>query len=125
MLVDLSKYPKREVEVYLPKFKLSTSIDLKDELENLGMRDVFNREKADLSGITGFRGLSVSKAVHKAFINVDEEGTEAAAATGIVVNFRAASHQFIVNRPFMYLIRHSPTNTVLFMGRVMDPSAEE
>ena len=123
-VAELRKYPSRAVDVYLPKFKLSTSIDMQDKLERLGIRDLFDQSKADLSGITGYRGLSVGKAVHKAFINVDEEGTEASAATGIVINFRASPDQFIVNRPFIYMIRHNPSGQVLFMGRVMDPTVE-
>jgi len=124
MLDELYQYPSSSLDVYLPKFKVTTSMNLNDKLQKMGMKDVFDANKADLSGITGYKGLYVSSAVHKAFIQVDEEGTEATAATGIVVALASLPFQFTINRPFMFMIRHNPTGTVLFMGRVMDPTQE-
>ena len=125
ILRDLYKYPKRKTDIFLPKFKLTSKVDLKGELESIGMRDVFNAARADLSGITGYRGMCVSSAQHKAFINVDEEGTEAAAATSLSVNFSASeSSIFNADSPFIFMIVHNPSKTVLFLGRVMDPSAK-
>ena len=124
MLDELYRYPILSFNVYLPKFKVTTSITLNEKLQKMGMRDVFDASEADLSGITGYKALYVSSAVHKAFIKVDEEGTEAAASTGIIVGVKSLPFQFNINRPFMFMIRHKPTGTVLFMGRVMDPSQE-
>lgn len=124
MLRKLYRYPSTELDVYLPKFKVTSDLDLKEYLTKMGMKGVFDSSNADLSGITGFKGMYVSKAVHKAFINVDEEGTEAAAATGIGISRTSLSFQFIVNRPFFYFIRHVPTGTILFMGKVVDPTAQ-
>jgi len=124
MLDKLYQYPRSGLDVYLPKFKVTNSMNLNNKLQKMGMRDVFDASKADLSGITGYKGFYVSSAVHKAFIQVDEEGTEAAAATGIVVEVVSAPFVFKINRPFMFMIRHNPTGTVLFMGRVMDPTQE-
>ena len=124
MLDKLYQYPSIKLDVYLPKFKVTTSMNLNDKLQKLGMRDVFDSRRADLSGITGYKGLYVSKAVHKAFMQVDEEGTEAAAATGIVIELVSLPVQLKINRPFMFMIRHNPTGTILFMGRVMDPTQE-
>lgn len=124
LLGELYEYPSTKIDVYLPKFKFTTSIDLNKGLEKMGMKDVFDRTKADLSGITGYRGMFVSKALHKAFINVDEEGTEAAAATGIIIELASLPFQFKIDKPFMFMIRDNPTGTILFMGRVIDPTAD-
>ena len=122
MLDELYQYPSLSLDVFMPKFKVTTSMNLDDKLQKMGMKDVFDANKADLSGITGYKALYVSSAVHKAFIKVDEEGTEAAGATGIIVGVKSLPFQFTINRPFMFMIRHNPTGTVLFMGRVMDPT---
>ena len=125
MLDELFEYPSTKLDVHLPKFKFTTSTTLNSQLQNLGMNDVFDRFRADLSGITGYRGMYVSKALHKAFISVDEEGTEAAAATGIIIELASLPFQFNVDKPFMFFIFHRQTRTVLFMGRVMDPTLEK
>eukprot|EP00794_Sanderia_malayensis_P011124 gene11124-12295_t len=122
MLQELYEFPKARLDVFLPKFKATSSLNLKDQLTKMGMRDVFNPSKADLSGITGYRGMYVSAAVHKAFISVDEEGTEAAAATGINIALSSLPFQFKVDKPFLYIIRHRKTGTILFMGRIVDPT---
>ena len=96
-------------------------------LQNLGMTDAFNPELADFSGINGLGGLYISDVIHKAFIAVDEEGTEAAAATAVIVAGITSVYetpQFIANRPFIYLIRDKETGVILFMGRVLDPTVE-
>ena len=125
MLGKLYRYPSMRFEIYLPKFKMKTSLKLKSTLQKLGMKDVFDQSKADLSGITGFKGMHVSTALHKAFISVDEEGTEATASTGISAGFLSLPPNFKVNKPFIFMIRHNPTGTILFMGRIMDPTLEE
>ena len=114
---------KRQVNLHLPRFKVEESYDLKTTLEALGMVDAFNKEKADFSGMTGTRDLVVSKVLHKSFVEVNEEGTEAAVATGIV--FRATSSgtpdSFRCDHPFLFFIKHNKTNSILFYGRVSSP----
>ncbi|TET13502.1 MAG: serpin family protein, partial [Dehalococcoidia bacterium] len=81
---------------------------------------------ADFSGMTGNRDLFISEILHKAFVSVDEAGTEAAAATAVVMTMTAAPEEPVevtVDRPFVFLIRDIETGTILFVGRVMDPSA--
>ncbi|XP_053322833.1 serpin B4-like [Spea bombifrons] len=111
-----------KVEIYLPRFKLEQSIDLGSHLINMGMVDAFSPEKANLSGISDV-GLYVSKVVHKAFVDVNEEGTEAAAATGIVIvpKMLVFPHKFNANHPFMFFIKHNETNTFLFHGKFYSP----
>jgi len=113
-----------KVDLSLPRFKLSHSLALSDSLQQMGMADMFSG-KADLSGITGSQGLYVSSVVQKVFVEVNEEGSEAAAATGAVVMMRsmpAPNKMFNVDHPFIFLIRDKLTGMVLFKGRVVDPS---
>jgi serpin B len=128
-LADLvSGLGQYQVAVTLPRFQVKTQYDLKGPLEALGMRTVFDRKAADLSGMNGGTDpLYVSAAVHKAYVSVDEKGTEAAAATGIGVSPTAVflpppPVTFRADHPFVYVIRDPATNTVLFLGRVSDPS---
>jgi serpin B len=112
------------VMLSIPKFKYnSPSLDLKETLNTLGMRTVFT-DKADLSGICDTL-LWVDKAIHKAMVAVDEEGTIAAAATVLSIKLGNASPNYIeftADRPFIFLIRDTETGMMLFMGRVVDPS---
>ncbi|XP_037081441.1 leukocyte elastase inhibitor A-like [Pollicipes pollicipes] len=111
-----------EVHVQLPKFNMEAEIDLSVILKEMGVTDLFDPSRADLSGITGETGMAISKAVHKAFVNVNEEGTEAAAATAFACCFRSAPPivpPFIVDRPFIFAIMDLQLDSVLFMGRVM------
>merc|ERR1719219_223651 len=115
----------RKVDLSLPRFKLSHSLALSDSLQQMGMEDMFS-DKADLSGITGARDLYVSSVVQKVFVEVNEEGSEAAAATGVMVMMRsmpAPNQMFNVDHPFIFIIRDKLTGMVLFQGRVVDPSA--
>jgi serpin B len=89
-------------------------------LEKLGVMDVFSPGKADLSGISG-NFLYVSDAIHKAFIEVTEDGTEAAAATGAGISARSSPMQANFNRPFVFLIKDEETGLILFQGRVSHP----
>ncbi|XP_068202286.1 leukocyte elastase inhibitor-like [Palaemon carinicauda] len=111
-----------EVEVTLPKFKLEESLDLGDHLALMGMPDLFSDKDADLSGITGTKDLYVSKVLHKAFLEVNEEGSEAAAATGMVANTRMVMRttQFVADHPFMFYIRDKRSNLVYFAGKLVD-----
>ncbi|MBD3420098.1 MAG: serpin family protein [Chitinivibrionales bacterium] len=114
--------------VRLPKFTFTTgSISLVRPLKDLGMVDAFDGAKADFSGIDGRKDLVVSDVIHKAFIAVDEKGTEAAAATAVIFRFTSVNPdppRFVADRPFMFLIRDRQTGVVLFMGRVLDPTVE-
>ena len=120
-----SRMRKRKVIVQIPKFKMTSELNLKDFMKALGVSDLFDASAADLSGITGFKGLHVQTAVHKAFVDVSEEGTEAAAATAVVVGFRSfrpSVFTFTANRPFIFLIRHVPSSALLFVGHVANPT---
>ena len=125
MLQELYVFPPSVMEIYLPRFRISDKLDLKDSLKNiLGIKDLFSSQDADLSGIMGYRGLYVTDAIHKAAINVDEEGAQAASNDfGGVGPAKSVRSYFRVNKPFIFLIRHKPTHTILFMGCVMDPLA--
>lgn len=115
-----------KVEVNFPKFKIETGFELKKILSSLGMSDVFDELKADLSGIDGSNNLYVSKVIHKAFIEVNEEGTVAAAATAAVVNKRSIeiTPQFKADHPFLFYIIDNRTDAILFLGRLIKPAAQ-
>jgi serpin B len=121
----LSKLSSHRMDVSLPKFKLTAECELKDALSELGMPVAFKLGAADFSGITGTRELAISAVVHKAFVEVEERGTEAAAATGVVVGRMAAIAQppviFRADHPFFFLIRDTSTGTILFLGRLVRP----
>ncbi len=118
-------YPK-EVIVEMPKFTTKTHYDLAPLLKNLGMLDVFDENSADLKNIgPSSRNLFVSSAFHDAFVDVNEEGTEAAAVTTIVINITAAPPpppRFIADHPFLFIIQDDESGTILFMGRLSDPT---
>ncbi len=119
----ISAMQPEQVILSMPKFTFETSLGLKDSLIGMGMTDAFDPMLADFSGMDGTRLLYVGDVLHKAFIAVDEKGTEAAAAT-VVLMMMASMPQGIIleiDRPFFYVIRDVPTGTVLFMGRVLDP----
>ncbi len=108
----------------MPGFEFTESISLSDILRNMGMELAFS-VSADFSGITGSRDLFISEVLHKAFVKVDEEGTEAAAATAVVMNLLSIPEppvEMNINKPFIFLIMDNSTDAILFMGRVMDPS---
>jgi len=113
------------VTLQLPKFKLEEQVTLNTILQSLGMTDVFSEGVADLSGLDGSRNLHVSEVVHKAFVDVNEEGTEAAAATavGIMLMSMPMPLQVICDHPFLFLIRERTSGAILFMGRLMMPSS--
>nr|XP_025036741.1 leukocyte elastase inhibitor isoform X3 [Pelodiscus sinensis] len=111
-----------DTHVHLPKFKLEDSYDLKSALTGLGLQDIFDCGKADLSGMSGARNLFLSQIVHKSFIDVNEEGTEAAAATAAIANFcMLMEEDFNADHPFLFFIRHKPTQSILFFGRYASP----
>ncbi|MBA3396298.1 MAG: serpin family protein [Deltaproteobacteria bacterium] len=110
------------VDLTLPKFKFDAPLGLAEVLKNLGMTDAFGAA-ADLSGIDGTRDLVITDVVHKGFVAIDEKGTEAAAATAVIVGDTSAPlpQTLHVDRPFLILIRDIPTGAILFIGRVVDP----
>ena len=116
---------RRDVLVYLPRFTVDSRFGLADTLAAMGMPSAFG-EGADFSGMNGKRDLSVSAVVHAARVEVDERGTEAAAATGVAVGLTSALPQeppvFRADHPFVFLIRDTRTGLVLFLGRVTDPT---
>ncbi|XP_042078953.1 leukocyte elastase inhibitor [Haplochromis burtoni] len=111
-----------EVVVHLPKFKLEEDYELNDPLAKLGMKNVFCAGSADLSGMNGEGGLFLSTVAHKAFVEVNEEGTEAAAATaGMVAFCMLREEHFRADHPFLFFIRHNKTKSILFFGRFSSP----
>ncbi|HUX17151.1 MAG TPA: serpin family protein [Phycisphaerae bacterium] len=120
----VGKLHRREVQVALPRFKTTAEFSLKDTLVAMGMAAAFGGD-ADFSGMTGAKDLFISAVVHKAFVDVNEEGTEAAAATAVVMG-RAAMPEpapvFCADHPFLFLIRDTKTGAILFFGRILDPT---
>ena len=108
-----------DISLTMPLFELESEFSLDQTLAEMGMPDAFGAG-ADFSGMTGTRGLWISEVVHKAFVSVDEQGTEAAAATAVVVE-ESGPILVMVDRPFIFLIRDRATGAVLFLGRVMNP----
>ncbi len=121
----LSGMTNQRVDLEMPKFDFESDINANDPLVALGMGAAFDPATADFSGITDVEDLMITDVLHKATITVDEEGTEAAAATAVIIGVTSAMPEdpisLVVDRPFLFLIRHQPTNTVLFMGRVVQP----
>ena len=114
----------QKVFLSMPKFTFETLYGLSDTLIQMGMKDAFDPSLADFSGMDGTHTLYIGDALHKAFIAVDEKGTEAAAATIVLMMAGAMPPQGVVltiDRPFFYVIRDVPSGTILFMGRVVDP----
>ncbi len=116
-----------EVQVFLPRFKVEAAFRLDEALQALGMIDAFDLLRANFAAMDGIAMLFISAVLHKAFVEVNEEGTEAAAATAVVMGLRSMpppTPVFRADHPFLFLIRENSTGSVLFLGRVMDPTAE-
>ena len=116
----------QEITVLIPQFKLSNGYQLKQILSKMGMPQPFS-DDADFTGMTLSSNLKISDVYHKAFIEVNEQGTEAAAATAVVIAMKSIVREkyFIANRPFLFLIREKSTGTILFMGRIVNPTKSE
>lgn len=123
-IVDNLKW--REIILTMPKFGYESSYYLKQVLYGMGMTDAFTPGLADFSGIDGSGGLYISHVIHKAFISVDEAGTEAAAATAVLFCSAPALPPLTlhIDRPFIYFIRDTKTGAILFVGRVLNPAAQ-
>ena len=116
---------QKNVALTMPKFDFDSSFQLADTLAGMGMPDAFSPETANLAGMDGTRKLFIQDVMHKAFVSVDEAGTEAAAATAVVVGITSAPSspvEVTVDRPFVFLIRDIEINVILFVGRVVNPS---
>ncbi|XP_076797792.1 serpin B8 [Arvicanthis niloticus] len=112
-----------KVQVFLPRLKLEESYDLETVLQSLGMTDAFEETKADFSGMTTKKNVPVSKVAHKCFVEVNEEGTEAAATTAVIRNARCCriEPRFCADHPFLFFIWHHKTSSILFCGRFSSP----
>jgi len=123
----LSKLHKREVIVFIPKFKMTSEFSLASVLKSMGMTDAFMPNTADFSGMTGKKDLCISAVIHKAYVDINEEGTEAAAATAVTMKLTAVGPSqtpvFRADHPFVFLIRDNQTGNILFIGRVTNPKA--
>ena len=110
----------------LPKFTFTTNFSLSDQLKSLGMTDAFDSNKADFSGMTGNHDLFISDVIHKAFVAVDEKGTEAAAATAVIMQAMSMPVQqrvhLVIDHPFIFIIRDLKSGQILFVGRVLNPA---
>lgn len=119
---------EQRVDVYMPKFKFETKYNMLGTLSAMGMPTAFSKD-ADFSGMTGEKELYVDKVIHQAVIEVNEEGTEAAAATGVVVEMKFSEDdtsipKFRADHPFIFVIQQKDTGNILFIGRVTDPGQE-
>ena len=121
----VAKFAKREGTLQMPRFKMEYKAELKQPLMALGMQRAFRAGAADFSGMTS-TPLYVDAVKHKSFVEVNEEGTEAAAATGVTMKMTAVApgprpFQMIVDRPYVFVIEDQPSHTILFLGEVMEP----
>ncbi|NXK08713.1 SPB10 protein, partial [Herpetotheres cachinnans] len=113
---------KAEVDLYLPKLKLEENYDLKSTLSSMGIQNAFDSVQADFTGMSVKKDFFISKVIHKAFMEVNEEGTEAAVATGfLVLRSKAPTMTFKADHPFLFFIRHNKSQTILFFGRLCSP----
>ena len=122
----LERLRRQKVAVYIPRFKISTpTYRLDSALKSLGMTDAFSLLRADFSGMTSKKDLYVSAVLHKGYVDVNEEGTEAAAATAVLGKGGAFKKEeppiFLADHPFIFLIRDNSSGSILFLGRVVDP----
>ena len=125
----ISSLHQHYVAVHMPKFKMTKELELSGTLSSMGMPDAFS-SNADFSGMDGKKWLFISAVIHKAFVDVNEKGTEAAAATAVVmecimeVGPSEPPKVFRADHPFIFVIRHNESGAILFFGRVIDPTAQ-
>jgi serpin B len=121
----LKEMDRTNIDLSLPKFEFDMNLPLAQVLQELGMVDAFEFGPADFSGMDGTRELYIQDVLHKAFVSVDEEGTEAAAATAVVIGVTSAPMEPFsvkIDSPFIFLIRDMETNSILFLGRMLNPA---
>lgn len=126
-LYDLKgKMTKTPLTIHMPKFEFDTQYNLIDKMQELGVERAFDENRANFDGITEGEQLFIKQAVHKAFVDVNEEGTEAAAVTALVARAQSGPpeprYEFIADHPFIFIIQEKNTEEILFMGRVADPT---
>ena len=124
MMIWQKNLRTRKVVVFFPKFKIDSKFSLSRILATMGMHDAFDPSRADFSAMVGKKELNISAVIHKAFVEVNEEGTEAAAATGIVVGVTSIAPSppiFKADHPFVFFIRDNASQSILFLGRLADP----
>jgi len=120
-LAQLDHATPSKMSVWLPRFTTASSFNLVNDLKALGMTSAFDNT-ADFSGMDGTTNLFLSDVIHKTFVKVDEAGTEAAAVTLVLVKTKSMSGRFQVDHPFIFLIRENGSGSILFFGRIMDPT---
>jgi len=111
--------------IYLPKFEFDTKYNLNENLKALGMPTAFDAGNADFSGMNGNLDLFISQVIHQAYVKVDEKGTEAAAATAVVMTLTSSatpSNIFRADHPFIFIIQERETGNILFIGRMSNPA---
>jgi serpin B len=123
----IASFQPAEVMLSLPKFQTTYKINLGSTLSQMGMPLAFSPDSADFSGMTGKRNLFISEVIHQAFINVDEQGTEAAAATVVMIEATSARPSsdlkiFNADHPFIFLIKDDVNGSILFLGKIMNPT---
>ena len=121
----MGKVRRTKIDTWFPKFKMTSEFSLSQQLQALGMKKAFG--DADFSGMDGTKKLYISAVLHKAFVEVNEEGTEAAAATAVVILNKSASRHpsFRADHPFLFLIRDKATGSILFLGRYAKPPSQK
>ncbi len=112
----------QNMHISIPKFRFSDTYDLSEDLQSMGMSTAFN-ESADFSGMTGGKELAIAWVIHQADVEVAEYGTEAAASTAVAMRL-SMPDSFVADHPFIFLIQHKASDSILFMGRVNDPTKE-
>ncbi|XP_004674990.1 PREDICTED: serpin I2 [Condylura cristata] len=122
----LSEMKEEEVEISLPRFKVEQKLDFKEVLYSLNITEIFSGG-CDLSGITDSSEVYISKVMQKVFLEINEDGSEAAASTGMNIPaiMSLPRNQFIANHPFLFIIKNKSTESILFMGRVTNPDTEK
>lgn len=126
IMQSMDSLTMQEVQVFLPSFKSRSKLDIEDVLQRMGMTLAFSN-KADFSAMTPENDLKIDKVIHEAFIDVNEEGTEAAASTAVVMIRKTSirddkpANIFKANRPFLYMVKENKNNSILFMGQMNNP----
>jgi serpin B len=126
-LAEADKQPEREAQVFVPRFKMETGYDLIPPCQALGIKDAFAADRADFSGMGWDKGnLWIAQIKHKAFVDVNEEGTEAAGATAVEMRTKSVRRYpvFRADHPFLFVIRDHATGSILFLGRLSDPTQQ-
>jgi serpin B len=121
---SIKSLSKTKIELYFPKFKTTSDFELSDVMKKMGMPHPFSHD-ADLSGMTGKQDLMIDKVIHQAFVEVNEKGTEAAAATAVVIREKSAPilPVFRADHPFIFIIKENTYHNILFMGRINNPAS--